>query len=234
MSTLLTAVEYASDSYMGSTGTVPANAVQVAIDIAEGQVSKALGYPVDDTDGTPTFITTSFTEEHPTQWPPREHRLLKPRVQSITSVTALHALGCNCEWTEITECAFLYDARHGVVQWEACTALNRCYRSCRCPKRIRYVYVAGFTAAQVAATTPAGQAIRLAIALQARANMNLLSHDTDGGVAVKSYSSLGYSETRDFVRSASGRSMGLGILSQAAADVLRPYVVRSPVFIRSK
>lgn len=233
MSTLLTPAEYASDSYMGSTGTVPANAVQVAIDIAEGHLSDALGYAVDDTDGTPTFIATQFTEEWPTQWPPRTHQLLKPRIITIDTVTALHALDCDCEWTELTECAVVYDAKHSVVQWQACTAVGGCYRSCSCPRRIRYVYTAGFTAAQVADTTPLGRTLRLAIALEARAFMNLQDHDSDGDVAVKSWSSLGYSETRDFTRSASGRRLGLGILSQRAADLIAPYCVKTPVFIRS-
>lgn len=234
MSTLLTPAEYASDYYMGSTGTVPANAVQVAIDIAEGHISTALGYPIDDTDGTPTFINNTFTEEWPSQWPPRPMQLQVPRIISITSVTALHELGCDCEWTEISGCAFIYDAKHSVVQWRSCTTVAGCYRSCRCPKRLCFVYVAGFTAAQVADSTPLGRTLRLAISLEARAFMNLQDHDSDGDVAVKSYSSLGYSETRDFVRSAAGRRLGLGILSQRAADMITPYCVKTPVFIRSQ
>jgi hypothetical protein len=56
--------------------------------------------------------------------------------------------------------------------------------------------------------------------------MDLLDHDTDGGVAVKQYSTLGYSESRDFTRTARGRSIGLHMLDQASADVLEPLIVK--------
>lgn len=225
MSTLLTAVEYASDSYMDSTGTIPANAVQVAIDMAETDVSEALGFPVDG-DGSPTFIAHQFTEEYPWPHPIRPLMLGSPRVISLDTVYARHDLGdCDCEWTDLTGCGFIHDARKGIILFRSCEWASSCWTCCRCPERVQVTYTAGFTAAQVAATTPTGRRLRLAIALRARALMDLQDHYGEGNVAVSSYSSLGYSERREFQRSALGRKLGLSVLDQASADVLRPLVV---------
>lgn len=226
MSTLLTIDEFKSDSYMGSTGTKPSSAVQVAIDMAEGDVSRALGFPVDD-DGTPTFIAHQFTEEHKWPRPNRPLMLDSPRVISLDTIYARHDLGdCDCEWTDLTACGFIHDARRGIVKFRTCERASSCWIYCGCPERVQVTYTAGFTAAQVATTTPAGRRLRLAIALQARAHLELQDFYTEGNAAVSSYSSLGYSEKREFERSARGRKMGLSALSQAAADVLGPLVVK--------
>ncbi len=225
MSTLLTVAEFVSGSYFGGTGTKPTDAVQLAIDVAEGDISTALGFPTDD--GAPTFIAQSFTEDYP--WPVtnRPVMLEHPRVISVDTVYARHDLGtCDCEWTDLTACAFIHDAKRGIVRFRTCERASSCWIYCGCPRRVQITYTAGFTAAQVAATTATGKRLRLAIGLQARAIMELQDFYTDGGVAVGSYSSLGYSENREFQRTATGRKMGLSGLSQAAADVLEPLIVR--------
>jgi len=225
MSTLLTIDEFASDSYMGSTGTKPSNAVQVAIDIAETEVSEALGFPAGD-DGTPTFISGEFTEEHPWPVPNRPLMLNSPRIITLDTVYARHDLGdCDCEWDDLTACGFIHDAKVGIVRFRTCARASSCWIYCGCPQRVQVTYTAGFTAAEVLPATPTGRRLRLAIALQARSHLELQDFYTDGNVAIKSYSSLRYSETREFTRSASGRKFGLSILSQAAADVLGPLVV---------
>lgn len=225
MSALLTPAEYASDYYMGSTGTKPANAVQVAIDMAEGDISEALGFPV-DADGTPTFISTQVTETHKWPRPNRPLLLARPRVISLDSVYARHDLSdCDCEWTDLSACGFIFDTLVGIVKFRTCARASSCWVYCGCPQRVQVTYTCGFTAAQVADTTPTGRRLRQAIALQARAHMELMDHYTEGNTAVSSYSSLGYSEKREFKRSARGRKLGLSTLSQAAADLLEPLVV---------
>lgn len=227
MSVLLTPGEFASDYYMSSTGTKPANAVQVAIDLAEGDVSEVLGYPVTDA-GAPTFISTQWTEEFVWPIPNRPIKLKKPRVISIDTVLGLHdSASCDCEWTELTACAFLFDSEKAIIHVRTCESALRCWKRCDCPHRARVTYTAGFAAADVTADTATGRRLRAAIALQARAYLNLLDFYTDGDVAAKSFSSLGYNETRDFVRTAAGRRLGLSTLSQQAADMLKPLMVHS-------
>jgi hypothetical protein len=236
MSTLLTIGEFASDSYMGSTGTKPANAVQVAIDMAESDVSIALGFPIDD-DGSPAFISAEFTEEHKWPIPNRPLLLNSPRIISLDTIYARHDLGtCDCEWTDLTACGFIHNAKVGIVKFRTCERAASCWVYCGCPQRVQVTYTAGFTAAEVADTTPTGRRLRLAIALQARALLELQDFYTDGNVAISSWSSLGYSEKREFTRSARGKKMGLSILSQAAANVLEPLVVKrgGAVMLRSQ
>jgi len=225
MSAVLTIEEFTSGAYLGGTGTKPSSAVQVAIDIAEGDVSTALGFPTDD--GAPTFIEQSFTEEHPWSVPVRPVMLNQPRIISVDTVLARHDLGtCDCEWEDLTACAFVHNAKFGIVRFRTCERASSCWVYCGCPRRVQVTYTAGFTAAQMDAATPTGRRIRRAIALQARALLELQSFWTEGNAAVKSYSSLGYSESRDFVRTVRGRRMGLSALSQAAADVLESLFVR--------
>lgn len=225
MSTLLTIGEFASDAYLGGTGTKASNAVQLAIDVAEGDISDALGFPTDD--GVPTFIAHEFTEEHPWPIPNRPVMLRRPRTISVDETLARHDLGtCDCEWTDLTACAFVHDARRSIVRFRTCERASSCWIYCGCPQRVQITYTAGFTAAQVDAATPTGQRIRLAIALQARALLDLQDFYTEGNAAVSSFSSLGYSEKREFVRTARGRKMGLSALSQAASDILEPLLVR--------
>ena len=222
----MTPAEFASDSYMGSTGTKPANAVQVAIDMAESDVSEALGFPL-DSDGSYTFVAHQFVEEHRWPRPGRPLMLEAPRIITVDEVLALHDLGdCDCEWTELTACAFIYDALQGMVKFRYCERCASCWTRCSCPARVRVTYTAGFAASDVTADTPAGRKLRMAIALQARAHLDLMDFNTDGNVAIESYSSLGYSEKRAFGRTATGRAMGQSILSQAAADMLDSLIVK--------
>lgn len=234
MSSILTIDQYKSDYYMQSTGTMPANAVQVAIDVAEADVSVALGYPVDD-DGSPTFVAHQSTEEWPWPSPSRPIMLLRPRIITVDSILALHDYGdCDCEWTELTGCAFVHDARLSIIRVRTCAQASSCWSACDCPRRVRITYTSGFAAADAAATTVLGRKLRMAIALQAAALVRNLNHYTEGTMAVKSWSSLGYSETRDFVRTASGKLLGQSLLSQQAADILAPLLIRrkGPVIIR--
>lgn len=234
MSDLLTLDQYKSDYYMQSTGTMPEEAVQVAIDMAEGAISAALGYPMAD-DGSPTFVAYQDTEEWPWPWPNRAITLMRPRIIAVDSVLALHDYyDCDCDWTELTGCAFVYDARLAVIKVRSCEQASSCWHSCDCPHRVRVAYTSGFAAADVVDTTPLGRRLRMAIALQAASLMRNMDHYTEGTVAIKSWSSLGYSETRDLLRSAAGTKLGQSILSQQAADLLNPLLIRrkGPVIIR--
>lgn len=232
MSTVLSVAEYVT--IMGSTGTVPAGAAQLAIDIAEGDVSAALGFPIDEATGAPTFIESTWIEQHKWPVPNRPLQLRRPRVISLTTVTALHDITCDCEWTEVTECGFIYDAKEGIVKFKVCNRAANCWTSCSCPTRIQVTYLAGFTAAQVADGTPLHSRLQLAIALQATDQMQLFDHYTDGGVTVKSYSSLGYSETRELALTARGKKMGMGMLNQRAASLLNPLITRGAIMLRSQ
>jgi len=233
MSTLLTIDEFASDYYMQSTGTVPSNAVQAAIDVAEGDISDALGYPVDANDGTPTFIATQVVETHRWPTPNRPMYLIRPRLISLDSVVAQHALECDCEWTEVTECAFIHEALTSSIKFVVCNRAAGCYSACSCPAQIQVTYTSGFTAAQVLPATPLGRRLRQAIALQALTLIHDKDFYTDGGAAVGSFSSTGYSENRDFVRTAMGQRLGMGLLSEVAARQLGPLMIRRAITLRS-
>lgn len=233
LSTLLTIEEFASDYYMQSTGTIPSHAVQAAINVAEGDISNALGYPVDANDGTPTFIATQVVETHRWPVPNRPMYLIRPRLISLDSVVAMHALECDCDWTEITECAFIHEALTSAIKFVICNRAAGCYSACSCPAQIQITYTSGFTEAQVLPATPLGQRLRQAIALQALTLIHDKDFYTDGGAAVKSYSSMGYSESRDFVRTAMGQRLGLGLLSEGAARQLGPLMIRRAISLRS-
>lgn len=234
MSELLTLAEFQSAAYMGSTGTATSEAAQLAIDLAEGDISSALGYPVDD-DGTPTFVSHQTTEEWPWPWPNRAMKLRRPRIITVDSVYALHDTGdCDCEWTSLSACAFIFNADKGVVHFRSCEWVCQCWAQCTCPERVRVTYTSGWTAAQVLSTTPLGQRLRLAIALQARHYLNLTDFWTAGSVALKSLSTMGHSQAFDFVRSSVGKQLGQSVLCQNAADILTPLIPTrgGPVMIR--
>jgi hypothetical protein len=218
MPTLLTVEEFGSDSYMQSTYDIPVNAIEAAIDVAEGDISQALGYPVDANDGTPTFINTY---------------LERPRLISLDTVVARHGLECDCDWTDVTECAFIYDTLTSAIKFQICNRAAGCYNACSCPQIMQVTYTSGFTAAQVLATTPLGRRLRQAIALQATELVKQKDFYTDGGAAVGSFSSTGYSENRDVVRTATGQRLGMGLLSEAAARLLAPLMIRRAVVLRS-
>lgn len=225
MSTILTVAEFISDHYMRDSGDASQHAIQVAIDIAEGRISEALGYPVDAGLGIPTLTSQQWTESHPWPSPNRPLMLDRPRLISVDTVTALHDVTCDCTWTEVTECALVHQALESIIVFKICNRAASCWTACSCPHRIQVAYTAGFTAAQVAATAPIGRTLRLAIALVARDILQLQDYHTDGGAPVKSFSSLGYSESRDYQRTATGLRLGLGILAEQAATMIRPLMV---------
>ena len=76
---------------------------------------------------------------------------------------------------------------------------------------------AGFPAALVLPTTTLGRKLRLAIALTAREILELQDFWTEGVAPIKSYSELGYSESRDLHRTALGKRLGKGWLAENAA-----------------
>jgi hypothetical protein len=218
---------------MQSTYDIPVNAVEAAIDVAEGDISQALGYPVDANDGTPTFINTQVVETMRWPVPNRPVYLERPRLISLDTVVARHGLECDCDWTDVTECAFIYDTLTSAIKFQICNRAAGCYNACSCPQIMQGTYTSGFTAAQVLGTTPLGRRLRQAIALQATELIKQKDFYTDGAAAVGSFSSTGYSESRDVVRTATGQRLGMGLLSEAAARLLAPLMIKRAVVLRS-
>lgn len=209
-------------SYHGGSGVYRAQAVTDAMKLAEGDVRNWIGCGV---------VPTTETEEIP--WPTDDGKVMlrKVRLISIQSVTALHSLDCSCEWQEATDCAVILNARQSIIQMVDCNGVgNRCW-PCRCPRRARVTYTHGFTAAESAADTMDGIALRSAIMVDAvgilQANIGL---GMSGSANIGSFSSAGYSESRNF-NERSGANERINPLIQEAKEIARRLMIRrNPLF----
>lgn len=192
MGIILTPAEL--QSTYGGTGTHDPNDVDLAIDLAEFDIAEALNIPLEP---------TTLTKEYP--WPHGNGVLMleKLKVTSITTVTAKHSLDADCVWTEDAECGVILDGEGGIVRLVGCTlSLGNCNCDLNIiPDRAVVTYVAGFTAAEIDPASSTGKALRMAIALHARDWIAALEEGDfwEGEFAIKSYSSMDYSEQREII-----------------------------------
>lgn len=210
----------------GGTGTFDTDSLQMAIDLAEFDIEHAIT----------TFLTpTTDTKEYP--WPMLDGKIQLPhqRVTAITTVTAKHSLDADCVWTEDAECGVILDGLNGLILVVGC---NLSLGDCDCDHGQQYdravvTYVSGFTAAETADTTALGKALRMAIALRAREWLQVLDQgdDWEGAFLVESWSSMDYSERRNY--SLMLNPLGPGPMSQEAWRILERIKSKPAVMLRS-
>lgn len=201
----------------GGTGTFSTSQWQLAIDMAEFDISDAL-----DTFLTPTTVTEEYL------WPGDNGKLLLNynHVISLTSLTAKHSLLYDCTWVQDAECGVILDSELG---WIQAVAKNFSLSKCNCsgsgmgmvvPDRLLITYNAGYTAAEAAAGTATGKALRMAICMRAREWISYISQGSDwqGNFAIASWSSMDYSERREYGAKIS--ALGPGPLSMEASRIL--------------
>ncbi len=213
-------------SFQGSTGTYRSTDVQNALLMAESKVSNWLNSPL---------LANVITEEYP--WPVDDGKIMleKVRLVSITSITALHTQTCTCGWTEVADCAYILNAKQSIIQVIDCQGVgNRCW-PCRCPKRVRVTYTAGFSSQESDPNTPDGFLLRSSIFTAALGFLqSTIGLDAVGNLAIGSWSSAGYSESRQF-NERSGTEEMVHPLIQQAKDMCRSLrIKRSPIFQRMK
>jgi len=220
---------------MGGTGSYRPDAVTTALLLAEGDIENELGHGL-----TPK----ATTEEYP--WPGQNGLLMlkKKRLISVDTVIALHNLNCSlCTWESRTDCAVVYDSLQGIVRpldcsgWPCCS--NGCWSSCDCPARVRITYTHGFATGALksaGALTDEGQKIGSAVMLYTLHQLrNVLSLTAQGDMVVSSWSSAGYSESRQFSPDAGG-TRRVSALVQEARNILRDggYIIKRAISIRGK
>lgn len=187
--------------YGGQTGTSTQAQRNAAFQIAEQFAIQEIG-----TFLVPTIVTGTFA------WPLTDTRFMLPHthVRSISSVTAIHDAGCDCEdqQIEIGGCAWLIDAQAGIIDLRQCnsTATNA---SCACscnggrglPLLFRIAYEAGLQAGLVAAN--ANSLLGLVTAADLALEQIIDPAGSEGGPgdpSLSNFSDTGYSETRQFLR----------------------------------
>lgn len=165
---------------------------QAAYQMAETFAAQEIGTPL-----TPQSFTGIF------QWWPASSRLQLPhkRVQSVTTVTALHEVNCTAEPLELGGHALIVDADNGVIDLRGCNGSASC--GCawatgwnRTGGRAEIVYIAGVPSGLAAAYPGVLQGLTIAadIALQ-----QMIDCSPDGDPSISSFSDSGYSETRQFL-----------------------------------
>lgn len=190
------------NSYGGS-GTYSAADLQMAIDLAEFDIGQALT----------TFVEPTTVTEEEYLWPIPDGKiqLLHAKVISLTEVKAKYSLNADCVWIEDVQCGVILNAPDGLIKVRAC---NFTASNCMCggnaypfpyglqitPDRLVVTYVCGFSAVEADPTTAIGKALRMAIILRARDWLQTLTQGDawEGAYNVPSYSSMDYSERRDF------------------------------------
>lgn len=212
-------------SFHGGTGIYRSQAISDALVMAEAAVEGWVETPL---------TSTQTSEEVP--WPVDDGQIRLKRVRLITidSVTALHNLDCDCEWQEITDCGVILNARFSDIRVVDCFgALGRCYpSSCRCPKRVRVVYTAGFTAAESNNDTKDGRLLRSAVFTAAVGFLqSSIGLDAMGNRTVGSWSSAGYSESSQF-NERSGAEEMIHPMIQQAKNMVRKLTVRRAIPMR--
>src|SRR3990167_2057752 len=204
-------------SFMGGSGTYRSQDVQNALYLAEQRVGWWLNTAVEP---------TANTEEDP--WPVDDGKsvLAKTRLISITSITGLHTPTCTCSWTEIAECAYILNDRQSIIQAVDCNGVGNSCWPCRCPKRVRITYQYGFSAAEALATTPDGALLRASIFNAAYGFLQSgIGLDAAGGYAITSWSSVGYSESRQYGEK-SGAEGSMNAFIVQAREMVRPLMIR--------
>jgi len=189
MSGMLTTPEEFAN-FEGGTGNYRSQDIENALAIAELIVEDLLNSPL---------VPCPFTEEYPYPEHSLRLQLVKRRVNSIDTVVGLHTLDCDCAWETITGCGVVLNREAGDIQLQNCAgALSGCW-PCRCPRRIRVTYTAGFTASETQASSKIGRAIRAAVFNMTLAVLfSSVGFSAAGTMNITSWSSAGYSESREF------------------------------------
>lgn len=184
--TLFTAADF--NSYQGGTGVLTNGQVETAIAQAEIMVGSWL---------STGLVPTTVTEEHPYPIDDNKITLNKVRLISVGTITTLHGPDCNCVHTEVTGCAAILNARQSIIQIQSCTgAIVGCFAHCRCPQRVRITYTYGFTAAETT-NTMVGESLKAAVFSVALGLIQTsIGMASQGNAAITSWSSVGYSESR--------------------------------------
>ena len=176
----------------GDVGSYTSAQITIALGIAEWLAQNFL-----NTSLTPT----QQTEEYP--WPfLKPLQLKKRRILTLDSITALHLLDCNCEWTSTDECVgadIIFDALMGIINPIACGAFPCCtsggqWCGCVCPARIRVVYTAGFPSGSF--TGGVGAVFTMAVCQIAKYILpQITTILAEGDKTITSWSSMDYSES---------------------------------------
>lgn len=202
----------------------------LAIDLAEFDIGHALNTHLEP--------TTVALEEH--MWPHGDGRLKLNfnKVTGITLVTALHNLDQDCVWDSSAECGVILRGETGLIVIKACnlniSANCNCGISGLSPSRAVITYVSGFTDAEMLSTTSLGKALRMAINLRARDWLGALEQNDfwDGQHVVKGFSSMDYSEQREFLVQ-KANPFGPGELSEAAWRIVKKFRPYPALMVRS-
>lgn len=212
-------------NYHGGSGSYRPTAVDIALGLAEGKVA---GW-IDS-----ALVPTTITEEQ--SWPIDDGKLQlgKRRLISITSIVGLHSLDCSCVWREVTDCAVIFDARLAIIKVINCQGVGNTCWPCRCPRRVRVTYTYGFTADEAASSTVIGNTIRASVFTAALGFLrSTIGLDTQGNQAINSWSSVGYSESRQF-NERSGAEEIVDPLIQMAKEITRDLVVKTSPNMRNR
>jgi len=215
-------------AYQGGTGSYRTQDVINALLLAENQVATWLNSAVEP---------TTITDEVP--WPVTDGKIMlkKQRLISVQSVTALHNLSCTCAWETVSDCAVVLDSEQGIIEVVHCGGpSNICWPCGVCPQRVQIAYTYGFTVAQSDATTPEGMTLRAAIFMAALGYLRSgIGWSSQGNQRITSWSSAGYSESRDFGSSdSSGASGFLDPMIGLAKEMLRSLIIKRSFDYRSR
>lgn len=161
---------------------------QAAYQMAETFAALEIGTPL-----TPQSFTGIFQ-----WWPNSRLQLPHKRVQSVTTVTALHEVYCTADPVELSGHALIVDADNGVIDLRECGGSASC--GCAWAQgwgwvagRVEITYIAGIPSGLAAAYPGVLQGLTIAadIALQ-----QMIDCSPDGDPMITSFSDSGYSETR--------------------------------------
>ena len=189
---------------------------QMAYLAAEQQMEDWMGTPI-----FATNITGSFTL--PSIMGPLvlEH----VHVNSIPYSKAYFVEDCNCTLTEQDACTILLNPEFGYVHAQALYNLvqSQCgMRRVDVPLTIELVYNAGYPTGVMVQDT----SLHMALVVLAQENLNMLINPSavEGeGAGIKSYSTLGYSETRNEQRKTPfGQTARSGVVAQFVKHLKKP------------
>lgn len=223
---MVTGTTILSDSiYTRFGGSMTSNSTpeqrQAAYQMAETFAAQEIGTPL-----TPQSFTGIFQ-----WWPTSRLQLPHKRVQSVTTVTALHEVYCTADPVELSGYALIVDADNGVIDLRECNGSASC--ACawaqgwgRVSGRVEITYIAGVPAGLAAAYPGVLQGLTIAadIALQ-----QMIDCSPDGDPMVTNFSDSGYSETRDGLMMT---AFGGSARANYAARMFKPLKFRGALRLR--
>lgn len=205
-------------AYGGRTGTSTVAQRQAAYATAEMQFGQEIrSFLVAET------VTGTYN------WPAygSRMRLEYGWVQSVGSVTVIHEAGCSCETVELTGCAFMIDARNGVIDLRSCgNLLQWSCATCTCAAaggglvQTRVAYTVGLP-------TGAWFDTRILQALTIAADLALEqvidpsgAEGGPGDAGVEQFATKGYSERR---RPLQRSAFGVSARANYAANLIKDF-----------